>query len=325
MEEKTIRNSGVLQKNSSLFVTALLVSPILYTLVIAPDTFNMSWNEGRGGFLFALAFIAAELIGTKFAISKKRFIAALPLTGATMAYFTLLGFGLRSAIQGAAPMYNVRLVDSWVWMWDFVVMAAYVASTLTVLYGTKWLRIAPAGPIYLAGSAVILSLDAFFPYDTLGPLQSIVPYMLQVNAWFINTFGFGEAFVRENMMLLKGQHGSMALQVFWPSAGVHSMIIYTLVMLAFLLKMNIERKRKLMYFAIGVVGTVIVNMIRIFSLSLFALLISTNAAEFEEFHSIAGEIMFLPWLAAYLFVVMHLEGKKAKQRLSGASSPSPRL
>ncbi|MFY3740411.1 MAG: thaumarchaeosortase [Candidatus Nitrosomirales archaeon] len=321
MEEKTIRGSGILQKNSSLFVTALLVSPILYTLVIAPDTFNMSWNEGRGGFLFALAFIAAELIGTKFVISKKRFLAALPLTGATMAYFTLLGFGLRSAIQDAAPVYNVRLADSWVWMWDFIVMAAYIASALTVLYGIKWLRIAPAGPIYLAGSAVILSLDAFFPYDTLGPLQFVVPYMLQVNAWFINTFGFGEAFVRENMMLLKGQHGSMALQVFWPSAGVHSMIIYTLVMMAFLLKMNIERKRKLMYFAIGVVGTVIVNMIRIFSLSLFALLISTNAAEFEEFHSIAGEIMFLPWLAAYLFLVMHLEGKRAKLRLSGATTP----
>jgi len=140
--------------------------------------------------------------------------------------------------------------------------------------------------------------------------------MLQVNAWFINTFGFGEAFVRENMILLHGQHGSMALQVFWPSAGVHSMIIYTLVMMAFLFKMNIVPKRKLMYFAIGATGTVIVNMIRIFSLSLFALLISTNAAEFEEFHSIAGEIMFLPWLAGYLFLVMHLEGKRARLKLS---------
>ena len=316
MEEKTIRDSGIFQKNGSLFVTLLLVSPILYTAAIAPDTFNMSWNEGRGGFLFALAFIAAELIGTKFSISKKRFLGVLPLTGATMAYFTLLGFGLRSVIQDAAPAYNVRLADSWVWMWDFIAMAVYIASALTILYGIKWLRIAPAGPIYLAGSAAILSLDAFFPYDTLGPLQFVVPYMLEVNAWFINTFGFGEAFVRENMILLKGQQGSMALQVFWPSAGVHSMIIYTLVMFAFLLKMNIEPKRKLMYFAIGATGTVVVNMIRIFSLSLFALLISTNAAEFEEFHSIAGEIMFLPWLAAYLFLVMHLESKRAKLRLS---------
>jgi len=316
MEEKTIRDSGILQKSSSLIVTLVLVSPILYTFAIAPDTFTMSWNEGRGGFLFALAFIAAELIGTKFAISRKRIYGVLPLTAATMVYFTLLGFGLRSSIHEAAGAYNVRLIDSWIWMWDFIIMASYIAAALTVLYGTKWLRIAPAGPIYLVGSAIILSLDAFFPYDTLGPLQVVVPYMLQINAWFVNTFGFGEAVARENLILLKGQHGSMALQVFWPSAGVHSMIIYTLVMMAFLLKMNIEPKRKLMYFAIGATGTVIVNMIRIFSLSLFALLISTNAAEFEEFHSIAGEIMFLPWLAAYLFLVMHVESKRARLKLS---------
>ncbi len=316
MEEKIFRGGGMLRKDSSLIVTLLLVSPILYTLAIAPDTFNMSWNQGRGGFLFALAFIAAELVGTKFAISKNRIYGVLPLAGATMAYFTLLNFGLRSSIHAAAAAYNVRLVDSWLWMWDFAIMALYVAAALTVLYGAKWLRIAPAGPIYLAGSAIILSLDAFFPYDTLGPLQVIVPYMLQIDGWFVNTLGFGHAVIRENMMLLTGKHGSMALQVFWPSAGVHSMIIYTLVMMAFLLKMNIEPKRKLMYFAIGATGTVIVNMIRIFSLSLFVLLVSTNSAQFEEFHSIAGEIMFLPWLAGYLFLVMYLEGKRARLKLS---------
>ncbi len=312
MEEKIVKNTGVFERQSSVFVTILLVSPIIYTFAIAPDTFNMSWNEGRGGFLFALAFIGAELIGTKFKISKKRFLGVLPITAATVAYFTLLDFGLRSSIMDAASAYNIRLIDSWVWMWDFIVMAFYVILSLTVLYGKNWLKIAPAGPIYLFGSAVILSLDAFFPYDTLGPLQFFVPYMLQMDAWLINSMGIGEAFARENVILLQGQHGSMALQVFWPSAGVHSMVIYSLVMMAFLLKMNIPPKRKIFYFLIGATGTVIVNMIRIFSLSLFALLISTNVVEFEEFHSIAGEIMFLPWLAAYLFIVMHREGKRLK-------------
>lgn len=320
MEEKLVRDSSLFVRHNSIIVTLLLVSPIIYTFAIAPDTFSMSWNEGRGGFLFALAFVGAELIGTKFQISRKRFYAVLPLTAGTIAYFTLLDFGLRSSIMGAASSYNVRLIDSWAWMWDFIVLATYIAAALTVLYGKDWLKIAPAGPIYLFGSAIILSLDAFFPYDTLGPLQFFVPYMLHIDGWFINTLGFGTAFVRDNVIILQGQHGSMALQVFWPSAGVHSMIIYTLVMMAFLLKMNIEPKRKIMYFFIGATGTVIVNMIRIFSLSLFALLISTNAVEFEEFHSIAGEIMFLPWLAAYLFLVMHLEGKRIR-KLS-ASKPS---
>ena len=319
MEEKIVKDS-VFGRYNNIVITLLLISPIIYTFAIAPETFNMSWNEGRGGFLFALAFIGAELIGTKFDISKRRFYAVLPLTAATVVYFTLLDFGLRSIIMDAASSYNIRLIDSWTWMWDFIVMAMYIATALAVLYGKNWLKIAPAGPIYLFGSAIVLSLDAFFPYDTLGPLQLFVPYMLQMDTWMINTMGLGEAFARDNVIILQGQHGSMALQVFWPSAGVHSMIIYTLVMMAFLLKMNIPPKRKVIYFVIGATGTVIVNMIRIFSLSLFALLISTNAAEFEEFHSIAGEIMFLPWLVAYLFIVMHVESKRIKKLSSSKKS-----
>jgi len=319
VEEKIVKDSVFVRYNN-IIITLLLISPIIYTFAIAPETFNMSWNEGRGGFLFALAFIGAELIGTKFDISKRRFYAVLPLTAATVVYFTLLDFGLRSIIMDAASSYNIRLIDSWTWMWDFIVMAMYIATALTVLYGKNWLKIAPAGPIYLFGSAIVLSLDAFFPYDTLGPLQLFVPYMLQMDTWMINTMGLGEAFARDNVIILQGQHGSMALQVFWPSAGVHSMIIYTLVMMAFLLKMNIAPKRKVIYFVIGATGTVIVNMIRIFSLSLFALLISTNAAEFEEFHSIAGEIMFLPWLVAYLFIVMYVESKRIKKLSSTKKS-----
>ena len=47
-------------KNKSLTIGILLVlSPILFTLVAYPDSFSLSWNQGRGGFLFAMAFIVA--------------------------------------------------------------------------------------------------------------------------------------------------------------------------------------------------------------------------------------------------------------------------
>ena len=160
---------------------------------------------------------------------------------------------------------------------------------------------------------MILSLDAFFPYDTLGPLQYVVPYLIKTNAWIINALDLGIASARDNIMFLKGDHGPFALQVFWPSAGVHSVIIYSLVMMAFLFKMNIPTKRKAIYFVLGIIGTIGVNMIRIFSLSLFALKISTNVAEFEEFHSVAGEIMFLPWLFIFLLVVTYVETKRIKK------------
>ncbi|MFN3655316.1 MAG: thaumarchaeosortase [Candidatus Nitrosotenuis sp.] len=304
----------MMQNKNVTFAIIVIISPVLFALAAYPDSFSLSWNQGRGGFLFAMAFVVAELVGLKYIISQKKVLLTIPLAAAVIAYFVALEYGLRDYITKGAKVYNVNLVYSWTWMWDFVVMGIFVIAAVTILFGKKWIRIAPAGPIFLCGSAIILSLDAFFPYDTLGPLQYIVPYLVKVNVWVINTFDLGFAIARDNLMFLRGEHGSMALQVFWPSAGVHSVIIYSLVMMAFLLKMNIPPKRKAAYFVLGIAGTIGVNMIRIFSLSLFVLKVSTNPTEFEEFHGIAGEIMFLPWLFAYLFAVTAIETKRMKKQ-----------
>ncbi|HIA26248.1 MAG TPA: thaumarchaeosortase [Candidatus Nitrosopelagicus sp.] len=292
----------------------LIASPILFVLAAYPDSFSMSWNQGRGGFLFGLAFIVAEIIGVKFIVSKRRLIFGIPLAVVTIIYFVLLDFGLHDYIINAAPAFNVQLIYSWEWFWDFLVITIFAISASILMFGKKWIRIVIAGPVFLGGSAIILSLDAFFPYDTLGPLQYFVPHLVQTNVWIINAFDLGVATARDNLMFLRGDHGPFALQVFWPSAGVHSVVIYSLVMMAFLLKMNIKQNRKFMYFGLGILGTIIINMIRIFSLSVFALKVSTNPVEFEEYHSVAGEIMFLPWLFAFLLVVTVIETKRMKKK-----------
>ena len=292
----------------------LIASPILFVLAVYPDSFSMSWNQGRGGFLFGLAFIVAEIIGIKFIVSRTRLIFGIPLAIATIIYFVSLDFGLHDYIINAAPAFNVQLIYSWEWFWDFLVITIFAISVSILMFGKKWIRIVIAGPVFLAGSAIILSLDAFFPYDTLGPLQYFVPHLVQTNVWIINAFELGTATARDNLMFLQGDHGPFALQVFWPSAGVHSVVIYSLVMMAFLLKMNIKQNRKIMYFVLGIIGTIVINLIRIFSLSVFALKVSTNPVEFEEYHSVAGEIMFLPWLFGFLLVVTIIETKRMKKK-----------
>ena len=302
-----------MHKNTILSML-LIASPILFVLAVYPDSFSMSWNQGRGGFLFGLAFIVAEIIGVKFIVSKRRLIFGIPLAVVTIIYFVLLDFGLHDYIINAAPAFNVQLIYSWEWFWDFLVITIFAISASILMFGKKWIRIVIAGPVFLAGSAIILSLDAFFPYDALGPLQYFVPHLVQTNVWIINAFDLGVATARDNLMFLRGDHGPFALQVFWPSAGVHSVVIYSLVMMAFLLKMNIKQNRKIMYFGLGIIGTIVINLIRIFSLSVFALKVSTNPVEFEEYHSVAGEIMFLPWLFAFLLVVTVIETKRMKKK-----------
>jgi thaumarchaeosortase len=91
-------------------------------------------------------------------------------------------------------------------------------------------------------------------------------------------------------------------------------------MMAFLIKMRIPRNRKIIYFIIGILGTIFVNMIRIFSLSVYALKVTTDPEAWEEFHSVAGEIMFLPWLFIFLLVVTAVETKRLKKLESEKSS-----
>ncbi|MDC8452431.1 MAG: thaumarchaeosortase [Candidatus Nitrosotalea sp.] len=311
----------MLQNKSVIFALAILAAPVLFALAVFPGTFSLGWNQGRGGFLFAMAFIAAELIGLKLEIPKKRLLAIIPLAVIVIGYLVGLEFGLKNYLISEAPHFHVQLKDSWTWMWDFIVIAAFFMISMTILFGKRWIRISPAGPIYAAGTAIILSLDAFFPYDSLGPLQYVVPYLVKLDVFLINLFHLGTATSHGNVMFLSGDHGPFALQVFWPSAGVHSIIIYSLVMMAFLFKMNIPRNRKICYFALGVVGTITVNVIRILSLSIFVLKVSTNVNEFESFHGIAGEIMFLPWLFIFLLIVTYIETKRIKKLGGGKTAP----
>ena len=301
-----------MQNKSILVGIIVVILPTMFTIVAYSDSFSLSWNQGRGGFLFAMAFVVAELVGIKYVIPKNRFYLCVPLIVLAIAYFAFLPFGLHDYIMSLVDVFGV-LEYSWGWLFDFAVMALFVTATLAILFGRKWFRIAPAGPIFLAGNAIILALDSFFPYDTLGPLQYIVPYLVQANVWIITVLDLGVATARDNLMFLNGDFGPFALQVFWPSAGVHSVIIYSLVMMAFLIKMNIIRNRKIMYFIIGIAGTIFVNMIRIFSLSVYALKVTTDPEAWEEFHSVAGEIMFLPWLFIFLLIVTAIETKRLKK------------
>ena len=305
---------------TNLWPILLLSFPVLFAVILDPKSFTLSWNEGRGGLLFAIAFIAAELIGrdVRKTTTRNRVIAVIILAVATSAYIASLDMWLKRFIVSIGPIFHVQLIDSWIWMLDFAVITFYIILSLMLLLGRQWYKVTPAGVVFLVGSTLILSLDTFFPYESLGPLQSIVPIYLQIDGGIINFvndhivhFSSGiPATSRDNLLVLNGIHGPFALKVFWPSAGVHSMIIYSLVMLAFLTKLELPLQRKLIYFTIGSIGTAAVNLIRLTSLSLFPLLITTNVNQWENFHSIAGEIMFLPWLGVYVLAVIFLENKR---------------
>ena len=112
----------------------IISSPILFALIAFPDSFSLSWNQGRGGFLFALVFVVAELVGLKIVISKKRLVSVIPFAILTISYLVSLEFGLREYIVDSAEFFNIQLIYSWTWLWDFVVMALFLIVALTIFF-----------------------------------------------------------------------------------------------------------------------------------------------------------------------------------------------
>ena len=95
-------------KNKNLIIAiGVIASPILFALVVFPDSFSLSWNQGRGGFLFALAFIIAELVGLKIGVSKQRILAVIPLSALVIAYLLSLYYGLREYIIQGSDVYDI--------------------------------------------------------------------------------------------------------------------------------------------------------------------------------------------------------------------------
>ena len=101
-----------MQNWNLIFGISIIASPILFAMIAFPDSITWSWNEGRGGYLFALVFVVAELVGLKTVISKKRLLTVIPMTLVVIGYLIALEYGLRDYINDSAQVFDVQLIYS---------------------------------------------------------------------------------------------------------------------------------------------------------------------------------------------------------------------
>jgi thaumarchaeosortase len=324
---------GVISSEYKLTVVLfVLLWPVLFTYLLYPDTFGIAWNTGRGGFLIASVLIVIEIIGSRPTIRgheiKMFIIIAIPIS----LYFFGLSFGVLDILSNMARASGALVEESWKSMWDYVVLAVYSSSVLMVVYGRKeWIRVGGASAFFLFGYATILLLDSVFPYDTLGIFQFLVPPYLNLNAGILdlttNIVDYqadSAVQVFNNTLVLHTPNGPFVMKVYWPSAGVHSIIIFGLVLFAFFLKTNIPGKRMLVYLATGILLTCVMNSIRITLLSLYALSQNSDLSSWEQFHSVIGEILFIPWIILYIALVICLEKRQyGRGKLSLVNNSDP--
>jgi thaumarchaeosortase len=143
----------------------------------------------------------------------------------------------------------------------------------------------------------------------LGPFGYVVPPVLQMVAGTLDLFAPGVAHSQGNILMLHNSIGSMNLQVFWPSAGLDGIVIGLLVVLAICVKVGTGWARGAFYLVLGVVGSFLVNVLRLAVLAAYAMNNMTNPKAFEAFHSVAGELIFIPWIVVFVILILRRESR----------------
>jgi thaumarchaeosortase len=153
-------------------------------------------------------------------------------------------------------------------------------------------------------------LNTFAPYGTISILQAFVPITTNAAAHVLNGLGYQTAVStmingRGPGMMLSVIGGSSAYTalVYWPSAGIQSLIIYTGIMLLFIKDTQYSMRRKITYFGIGATGTFIVNIGRIVTIMIIGLRI--GRLEASVFHDYYGELFFIAWMAVYFVFIAY--------------------
>lgn len=323
----------------------VVVFPIFFLMVVDPNSFSLVWfwqtEVGRAGFLFIFFLVAWDFYDSKrkfkMTRSKWRYVIAGAVLVALLIYYSESLFNTDSVRVFVTSQLGVSQDStlSFLIAAEFILYALYCIAETAILYSPRSTALMVTPVIYALGSGVLDLMDAYFPQDSLAFLQIWVFVIWNVVLFLLGLLGYHtytnitvgqmsppSVLLMGNRLYLWGIKGFMTLVIFWPSSGVVSMIVYSLVIVVLMVKLNAPRKRKLIYALIGAAGTYFVNVIRITLIVLYVTYISLDV---ETFHQSIGEVLFIIWIFIYLLAVIHVENtarrEPAAKETEGSAAP----
>jgi thaumarchaeosortase len=194
---------------------------------------------------------------------------------------------------------------------DYAAFAIYLTALTAALFSKDAIRRVVTPFALSVGMMVFYTLDAFFPYDTLGPLQfwanSIVGAVVSLARLFaLSIYGYAN-----HLTIITLHHLQCPLVVYWPSVGVQSMLIYSVVMAVMAAKLQAPRRRKVIYAAIGIAGTILLNVLRIFAITYYGYAYATTCNQVNDFHNVIGEILLPIWILVFVASIIKIENRFA--------------
>ncbi len=324
-------------------IAVVLVLPILVLIVGDPQSFTLNWGwegqVGRGSFLFLALIVLWEWYDSRKSLPDKsprgRVMLSIVILIAVSAYYAARVLSPQLRVDLYNFGYSIgagKGTDSFPLAIDYIAYVVLAFLGTLILLGPAGFKSITTPVVYSAATTILVLLDAFFPYDSLAFMQNWVGVIWQLVLVVLMIIGVrvvSSPFelspppavdLIRNSLLVNGNKGFMTVIIFWPSSGVVSMLIFTTVIAIVIIKMDIPVKRKIIYAALGALGTFVVNVIRVSMIVAYVTFVSLNV---EAFHEVIGEILFLIWIVIYLALIIRYENRYLPQKVTPVRRRAP--
>jgi exosortase/archaeosortase family protein len=293
--------------------------PVLLLYIFAPSTFQITW-KGRVPYVIFIWLTLLEISLSRRKLQKPTVLAELNQSSVRfflglVALFVPTAFTVwQFMIGGRDPIiFWGRLLGApfpeseldWPIAFESLLFALFFMLSVWLLQNLDGLKRFKVSLFFIGAVATFFMMDTFYHWGTVWFLQLFVPAIASIVAFFLNMLGYTTIITvyADGYLLAIRKMGCYAvnLLVYWPCAGVHSLIIYTFVILLLFSNLQISSKRKIIYSVVGAFGTFIANILRIVSIG--AIGANTGPEASRLFHEYYGELFFVVWIVAYLIVV----------------------
>lgn len=293
----------------------------LWLYLINPSSFELMW-KGRTFQLFFIWLIAVELIlnwdiiQTKkikiFTVKSLSYFAILTLP---IAYVIISNYlGLNAIIADLSQQIGIQWWNSMALSVEYLVFAILFNLIIFFSFGKKGLKDFLLPIFFLGVVGALYIIDNIFPYGEFTPFQLMVPTTAILAANILGFMGYDTTLTSMGTMpRLTATNPNIALRsatfdIAWPCAGIESLLIYSVVVLLFLKRTQMDRKGKIIYFLIGVVITYFINILRIVTI----FLIGINQGDFQIFHVYYGPLYSISWIISYPLIILAIQKLRKK-------------
>jgi len=292
--------------------------------------FDLTW-KGRMFYLFFMwlllleSMLDWEVIVEKQRTFQNRFRVLLTCIFAAVPTIYILSvnfFGLNKTILNLGQALQIRPGDGinehWPLSVEYLILVSFFIFATWLAYGLGGLKSFSISMSLLAGMGVMYLVDTIWPFGTFKPMQllavptaacatallDLLGYTVRLTYPFVSAPEYGSL---PRIQVWKGGKYAYA-DIGWPCAGVHSLLLFTLITLVFFKKTTIQRERKIVFFLIGAAGTYLTNIFRIASYLTISIHYGREAA--NVFHDSYGELYFIAWMLLYFMIIIVVQSGK---------------